>query len=388
MPTCDHTMGQKVNPLAFRLDVPHRGEDSLRFRQPHAVVNRSGSRDRLGWSVSFSGNRDEWTYGANLGLVQSRVRSVTERRGSYGRVVNRSHVHASVGSVVMDVEWRPLDVEAWRDPGMRLGSVRRGGTRVPRISAQRCEEDLAEALGRIEAMYETAGRSLPAGCPIRTVKIHSHNLRHLVGTGQPSSMGTEATTDDISGPSRDGGRDARRDAFGGTAVNPMAAEWNREYEFIQVKARLKGKDSTQRVKAKTRLAALRLAGRHPVAPRVCRRLAMALEDATTPTKHSDILFDLRHLMNKCAATSEFGLRGHREQGLDEHGRRLPPQVHGGYRGCRVRVKGTLDSSRRTRKHVIQRGVVPLSTRSVPMSSWSTAANTKTGSRGVQVIYSY
>jgi len=332
-------MGQKVNPIAFRLDVPHRGNDCLMFRQPLVESNRSGTRDRLGWTTTFSGAMDKWTYGAMRAYVQSRVDYTTETRRTYGRVVNRHHVHVANGAVERHVEWRPRDLDAY--DGLTSGS--------PRRSASVRQEDLPEALARVEGRFESMGVTLPRGSEIRRVTIHSVNLRDRARS------------------------------------HP---QWGIDFDKVKAKARLKGKDDHQRVKVKSLVAAMRRAGMVPVAPRMARRVAMALEDTVNPTKHSDVLGDVRAMRLKSSESSEFGLLGHHEVGLDEHGRRLPPKVHGGYRGCRVLVKGTIDASRRTRKDVIQRGIIPLSTRSAPMSSWIEASNTKSGSRGVHVVYFY
>jgi hypothetical protein len=384
-------MGQKVNPIAFRLDVSHRGQDSLMFRKPlrkERSANRSGTKDRLGWSHTFSGDMNEWAYGANLSYSQARVEYVVERGKSYGLVLNRTHVHVSQGAMELDVEWMPLDVEAFvgdmldpvavsreegdqrplatdtektdeikssGDSGSPSQTYEAAAAAMERQVQERKEKylsrmnDLAEALVRVEALFEQKGMLLPEGFQVRTVTIRSLNLMDIAYSYK---------------------------------------QWKKAFTHFTFKARLKGKEYNQRVKAKTLVAAFRRAGAHPVAPRVSRRVAMALEDAANPTKHSNILNDIRKRRGKCSRSTHFGLLGHREIGVDAQGRRLPPQVHGGYRGCRILVKGTIDGSRRTRKEVIQRGIVPLSTVSAPISSWNEPANTKTGSRGVQVVYCY
>lgn len=128
-----------------------------------------------------------------------------------------------------------------------------------------------------------------------------------------------------------------------------------------------------------RAGCLVLNTRQPCAERLSKIVALQLEDSL---KHSDVISQRRDMTN---------ILDKSDRGRLDYASIMSGKVKGragGYRGYRIVTKGTIDGSRRTRKEIISNGVRPLSTITAPISSGYKQAKTKTGTRGVHVLYCY
>ena len=128
-----------------------------------------------------------------------------------------------------------------------------------------------------------------------------------------------------------------------------------------------------------RAGVLVLNARQPSAERLSKVLAIQLEDSR---KHTDVRSQRRDMM----AIMDSSERGRVDYATIMSG--AVDNRRGGYRGYRIVTKGTIDGGRRTRKEVLFNGVRPLSTISSPISYGYKQAKTKTGTRGVHVMYCY
>jgi len=128
-----------------------------------------------------------------------------------------------------------------------------------------------------------------------------------------------------------------------------------------------------------RAGALVLNSKRPCAERLTKVVAIQLEDSR---KHTDVRSqrrDMRSVLDKS------------ERGRVDYATIMSGNVdhrQGGYRGYRIVTKGTIDGGRRTRKEVLSNGVRPLSTITSPISYGYKQAKTKTGTRGVHIMYCY
>jgi hypothetical protein len=128
-----------------------------------------------------------------------------------------------------------------------------------------------------------------------------------------------------------------------------------------------------------RAGALVLNARKPSSERLSKVVARQLEDSR---KHSDVRSQRRSMLR---------VMDESDRGRVDYASIISGKVanrSGGYRGYRIVTKGTIDGGRRTRKEVIANGVLPLSTITSPISYGYKQAKTKTGTRGVHVMYCY
>lgn len=125
--------------------------------------------------------------------------------------------------------------------------------------------------------------------------------------------------------------------------------------------------------------ALVLNARMPCAERLSKVVSIQLEDSR---KHTDVISQRRDMY----AVIDKSQRGRVDYATIITGSLDSRQ--GGYRGYRIVTKGTIDGGRRTRKEVLSNGVRPLSTITSPISYAYKQAKTKTGTRGVHVMYCY
>lgn len=122
-----------------------------------------------------------------------------------------------------------------------------------------------------------------------------------------------------------------------------------------------------------------LNARIPCAERLSKVVSIQLEDSR---KHTDVISQRRDMY----AVIDKSQRGRVDYATIITGSLDSRQ--GGYRGYRIVTKGTIDGGRRTRKEVLSNGVRPLSTITSPISYAYKQAKTKTGTRGVHVMYCY
>lgn len=351
-------MGQKVHPLAFRLGVPHRSQSSLLFH-PDALKtlgissegmssaslrNPTGTSDRRGWDHQVVGATTQEDYAQSSMLAGNREKEIRERREHHQRVLNRwttRRVRSSSTQQTMRarVEWFPrhgFDLTLEEEQQWALAVTQREAKILSLWGVRLQVESLN--LFDLVASSESWGQDRDQRREKAGLAKEDEYLRHLRGRGSSSSKAVKAKAD----------------------------------------------EAPARVTRGALLKVMRRAGVHPVAPGVTRMRVMLLEDQESQRK---ALSDVRRRRELVATSKHFGLLQRDSFVADEANKDATVAI-GGYRGCRRRVKGTLDGSRRTRKEVIQLGTLPLSTMSSPMSYARLPAKTKVGTMGIQVIYHY
>jgi len=135
--------------------------------------------------------------------------------------------------------------------------------------------------------------------------------------------------------------------------------------------------STKRTKPVERAEAVALSGRIPTGQRRTTLVARELEQGRN---HMEVRRNLENLRKHHAKSSEHGRK--------KRGEPMEDDVRSGYYGYQVVVKGPLGGARRTIKHVIHQGTVPLGTKKARRTTGFEHAKTSIGTIGVKRTYCY
>jgi len=390
-------MGQKINPHVYRLNVPHRGRNSLLFRDPkllginfqgHGVIlNPSQSADFLGWEDSIQGrDLNERSYSDYLGLLHHVGASVKERVEKFGRIPNRLTSVLKPSRLGMtrevQVQWVPRNAISLtkKDYVLFISSLKQRERSVEKnwleVGGNRCQMGgLRRCLTSVN-LIELASKSDHWQGEVQTRLEKQGVLKEEEDRKKERNRFYEEDRFDEDGNRLLQGKDDLPSLF---SSSPLKAA-----KPIGSGGLLDPNEGGERVTQRLLIKAFMLAGVYPVSALISRRLAYRREDSESQRK---ALREVETIRELTSSSKEYGLI-HHEVDSSKLSVNYGLVAKGGYRGCRLMVKGRLDGSRRTRTERIQLGILPLSTRSSPRCWAHSTSLTKYGSIGVDVNFAY
>ena len=324
-------MGQKVNPTSFRLGAKPRRETVRQAEQLSPVQSRGERKERNNQVYSYDSSNTKES-GKNLNLMKMIEHMVQERRSLQKYVRGRLLVLQKGRDRRISIAiFHPLPERT--DEGQKEGYISSEEKKEKRENVESLSfEDM-------KTSREVDRQVIISGSSDFKVNLNRVSLTDIVLKNSETKIEVESI----------------KEKMGPAKLKPI------------------------RVNQEGLISAVILNCRGPYPKLLATILAIRREDAR---KQSDVLTEVEKVM-ELVDESKLGLVTYDQRKSGEK-----KNVPGGYRGYRFVVKGTIDGSRRTRKHIIQSGTMPFSSISQVITNADTVAKTKIGTRGVHVNYHY
>ena len=326
-------MGRKIDPTAYRLNHPYTPAPGLSIQPKTGLGHHLG-----GWITTTYGNEKPSTHRAST--LATRLRNLVEEWCSsraYLPTADGTYVLATPVYITTHQGMLTLDVQIIKvGKGLRLDlSALKAKTLTPSDAS-------TPAATQTPTPLPQTSSSVPISAPTATPSVDIQTFfRHSLLRQRNLYLPTTLYT------------------LNRTTKAPLALP-------LDLASLPDVLDDMTRVSPDNLVALLYTARTSPRAHAVSRTVAIALEDATGQQQFRTKL--------QTVFTALDALPGHE---------RISRSC-----GYEIDVRGTIDGARRTMSTVIRGGKLSRGTVTVPTSHSETVAKTKTGTRGIKVLYSF